>query len=832
MFVARLPVRYNLSMLCAAPGKSLGAVDWEAMLVDARVLEVLEFDKVLDLLEHRCTYSVAAELALFLEPSDHAPTVRRALKLTDEARALLTAVPDFSVRGARDIRETIRGARVGVLLNPNQLMEVQDTLGAARNLRAAFRRLPDGPGRYPGLDDVLVMVEEFPALEGDIARAIGPRGEILDTASPELGRIRSAVRTAHNRLLDRLNSLLTSQKYGNVIREAIITMRDGRYVIPVRADARSSVGGIVHDSSASGVTVFVEPIETVELNNSWRQLQRDEEHEIERVLRRLSEGVATNADPLSRTVDGLAQFDFQLAKARFSADLDATSPLVADEEAPCRIVLNRARHPLLNGPVVPIDIALGEDYRVLVITGPNTGGKTVALKTVGLLTLMAQAGMHIPADEHSVISVFSRVFADIGDEQSIEQNLSTFSSHLKNIIAMFANVTPDSLVLLDEMGAGTDPTEGAALARSIVATLLDRGALTIATTHYSELKSFAYTTAGVENASVEFNVETLSPTFRLLIGVPGRSNALAIAARLGLQSEIVGLARSYLTPQEVQVDELLGQIKTERDNAAAAREEAVVARREAEQIRREAQQQLSAAERERGAAREGALSELEGELSGVRDELKRLAKDREQVAVTREWLRQAETRATELGQAVREVRAARPTSRVAVPPTAGVRPGDRVLVASLGQQGDVISVLDGSEAEVQVGTFRLRRPLADLTRMSRNQVRASERDSRGQPLRRAPAVTISTVRGNEAMPLEIDVRGMRAVEAEEALERYLNDAYLASLPFVRIIHGKGTGALRQSIRQYLGQHPLVAGFEGSKDNMGGEGVTVARLRQD
>ncbi|HEY8599054.1 MAG TPA: Smr/MutS family protein, partial [Thermomicrobiales bacterium] len=337
---------------------------------------------------------------------------------------------------------------------------------------------------------------------------------------------------------------------------------------------------------------------------------------------------------------------------------------------------------------------------------------------------------------------------------------------------------------------------------------------------------------GVENASVEFNVETLSPTFRLLIGVPGRSNALAIAARLGLQGEIVGLARSYLTPQEVQVDELLGQIKTERDNAATAREEAIAARREAEQIRREAQQQLAAAERERAAAREGAISELEGELSGVRDELKRLAKDREQVAVTREWLRQAETRATELGQSVREVRAARPTPRVTVPPAAGVRPGDRVLVASLGQQGDVISVLDGDEAEVQVGTFRLRRPLADLTRMSRNQVRASERGTGGSPARRAPAVTISTVRGNEAMPLEIDVRGMRAVEAEESLERYLNDAYLASLPFVRIIHGKGTGALRQSIRQYLGQHPLVAGFEGSKDTMGGEGVTVARLRQD
>jgi len=799
--------------------------------VDARVLAILEFDKVLDLLEDRCTYSVASELALDLAPSDHAPTARRALALTDEAKTLLGSVPDFSVRGARDIRELVRGAQIGILLNASQLLEIQDTLGAARNLRRAFRRLPNPEGRYPGLSDVIVAVEEFPGLEADIGRTVGGRGEILDTASPELGRIRNALRTAHNRLLDRLNGLLTSQKYGNAIREPIITMRDGRYVIPVRADARGAVGGIVHDSSSSGVTVFIEPLETVELNNAWRQLQRDEEHEIERILRQLSDVVALNADPLQRTVGGLAEFDFQLAKARFSFDLDANSPTIADEDAPCRIVLQHARHPLLTGNVVPIDIALGEDYRVLMITGPNTGGKTVALKTVGLLTLMAQAGLHIPADRTSVVSVFSQIFADIGDEQSIEQSLSTFSSHMKNVIDMFARVTPDSLVLLDEMGAGTDPTEGAALARAIVATLLDRGPLTVATTHYSELKSFAYTTPGVENASVEFNVETLSPTYRLLIGVPGRSNALAIAERLGLPGGIVGRARSYLTPQEVQVDELLGQIKDERDAAEAARATAVAEQQEAEQVRRAAQETLREAERARITARDAALSELEGELTGIREELRRLGRDREQVAVTREWLRQAETRATELGQSVRQVRAAQPTLRPTNPVPVAIRPGDRVMVASLGQQGDVIGLSDGDEAEVQVGTFRLRRPLSDLTRMSHNQVRATERESRMNAPRRAPAAAIVPARG-ETVPLDIDVRGMRAMEAEETLEPYLNDAYLASLPFVRIIHGKGTGALRQAIRQFLNQHPLVAGTEGERDQQGGEGVTIARLRQD
>ena len=800
--------------------------------MDDRVLAVLEFDKVLDLLEQRCTFSVASELALDLIPSDHAPTVRRLLQLTAEARTLLLALPEFSVRGARDIRASIQGATVGVLLTPQQLMEVQDTLGGGRNLRRAFGRIPDHEARYPGLADILVMIEEFPALEADITRTVGPRGDILDTASPDLGRIRSQIKVAHNRLLDRVNGLLTSGKYGSAIREALVTMREGRYVIPVRADARATVGGIVHDTSASGQTVFVEPLETVELNNTWRQLQRDELHEIDRILRRLSDQIAQQSDPLLRTVQGLAEFDFQLAKARFSFDLDATIPTIHDGKTAQRIILTRARHPLLTGEVVPIDIALGEDYRILVITGPNTGGKTVALKTVGLLTLMAQAGLAIPADDTSVLSVFEQIFADIGDEQSIAQSLSTFSSHLRNVIHMFDRVTPDSLVLLDEMGAGTDPTEGAALARAIVETLLERGALTVATTHYSELKTFAYSTPGVENASVEFDVETLSPTYRLLIGVPGRSNALAIAARLGLSPAIVGLARSYVSTQDLQVDELLGQIQAERDAAEELRRAAATERREAERIRREAEQQLGEAERTRALAREAALGELEAELSEVRGELKRLAKDREQVAVTREWLRQAESRAAELGLSVRQVRAARPAPPSAVPVGGRIGPGDRVLIASLGQQGDVIALTRVDEADVQVGTFRLRRPLADLTRLSRNQVRSMELQDRGGQASRSNAIQVVTARGTEAVPLDIDMRGMRALEAEEALERYLNDAYLASLPFVRIIHGKGTGALRQSIREFLGRHPLVAGFEGSKDTHGGEGVTIARLRQE
>lgn len=799
--------------------------------MEARALAVLEFEKVLALLERRCTFAVATELARALRPSTHPATVRQALALTDEAHALLGSVPDFTVRGARDIRTLARQARVGMLLTPSQLLEVRDTLGAATNLRRAFTRLPEAETRYPGLADLLVAVLEFPELDADIARAIGPRGEVLDSASPELGRIRQAIRVAHDRLLGRLNALLISTKYASLLREPLITMREGRYVIPIRADARGAAGGVVHDSSASGLTVFVEPLETVELNNKWRQLQLDEEHEIERILRRLSEGVARHAEELARTVDGLAEFDFQLAKARLSYDLEATSPILWEgqraEESPHghptkRVALRRARHPLLRGAVVPIDVTLGDDFRVLVITGPNTGGKTVALKTVGLLVLLAQAGLHIPADEGSVVSVFERVFADIGDEQSIEQSLSTFSSHLTNIIAMLDQVDRESLVLLDELGAGTDPTEGAALARAIVEALLERGALAIATTHYAELKSFAYVTPGVENASVEFDVETLSPTYRLLTGIPGRSNALAIAARLGLPETILARARSYLSPEEVRVDELLGQIQAEREAAAVERARAADEHAAAARLRREASDRLAEAERHRAQAREEALAEMETELGEVRDQLRRLRKDRAQVAVTREWLRQAEQRASEVDQQVRQVRAARPPRPAPQPADGAIRRGDRVLIASLGQQGDVLT-LEGDEADVQIGTFRLRRPLADLTRLSRAQARAAE------PRQREPAVTVNTAAS--ATPLEIDLRGLRAVETEEALDRYLNDAYLASLPFVRIIHGKGTGALRQTVRDFLREHPLVAGFEGAADRQGGEGVTIAKLRQ-
>ncbi|GIW04206.1 MAG: hypothetical protein KatS3mg059_0826 [Thermomicrobiales bacterium] len=470
-------------------------------------------------------------------------------------------------------------AEKGGRLQPLELLHVGSTVAAARVLRQAMFRLPEADQHYPLLLEFAEHLAVLPDLEAAIERSIGPRGEVLDTASDALARIRREVRVAQARLMDRLTSMVSGGRYASVLQDAIITTRDGRYVIPVKAEARAQVPGVVHDTSASGQTLFIEPLEVVELNNRWREAQLEEQREIERILDDLTARVGRHAHELRMSVEAIAAIDLAMAKARLAFSMHATRPVVwrGRSEHPHghpthRIVLKRARHPLLDpATVVPIDVHLGETFRALVITGPNTGGKTVALKTVGLLSMMAQTGFYIPAGEGSVVSVFSAVFVDIGDEQSIAQNLSTFSSHMRNVIFMLRQVKPDSLVLLDELGAGTDPQEGSALARALLMRLLELGPLVIATTHYSEVKAFAYQTPGVENASVEFDLATLAPTYRLTIGVPGQSNALAIAQRLGMPREVLDRAASLLHPDAIRVEELLEDIRAPEGRGRSSR---------------------------------------------------------------------------------------------------------------------------------------------------------------------------------------------------------------------------------------------------------------------
>lgn len=812
------------------------------------ILQALEFDRVLLDLQRHCQFSVAAERVLRLGPTADASQVQYLLDVTAEAVGLLEVQHTFSVGGVRDIRVALERASLGGVLQPHDLLQVLDTVSNARNLRRAFLRMERADDRFPHLAEFIDTIVEFPVLEAEIGRAIGERGDVLDSASEALGTIRRDLRRSHARVVERMNRYITNSTHTAALQDLLITTRDGRYVVPVRADRRSQLPGVVHDTSASGQTLFVEPMDVVELNNRWKELQAAERHEIERILAALSHIVGDAAERLNISIDAVSAIDIALAKARYAAALRATRPTITERSQPGgrQVILHRARHPLLDPLiVVPIDMHLDNEQRVLVITGPNTGGKTVSLKTTGLLMLMAQCGLYIPADEGSSTCVVDGVFADIGDEQSIEQNLSTFSSHMVRVISTLRGATEDSLVLLDELGAGTDPQEGAALARALVSTLLERGCFAIATTHYSELKSFAWATPGVQNASVEFNIETLSPTYRLMIGVPGQSNALAIAERLGMPTDVITLARGWLDPELERVDVLLDQIRSLRDEAEQAARDARAQVAAAAQEQAKARAERIEAEVSRVQARTEALEEIEAELAQARQTVRRIrdtpTQRRQMHPPTPPTSRAstgtgtgtpvangadaAEVSPTEarhnLDQAAAAIRrAARRRSRPPVMDT--LRVGDTVELRALGGEGEVLGFSDdGTQADIQMGAFKVRQPLATLRRLSKAQAMQQS------PRRSTPTIPPPS----RHVDMELHLRGQRAAGIDELLDEYLNDAYLSRLPYVRIVHGKGTGVLREVVHQIVGKHPLVDRWETPPAYEGGDGVTIAYLRE-
>jgi DNA mismatch repair protein MutS2 len=829
-----------------------------SVAIALQTLETLEFPKVRSQLARYTAFSASRELALNLTPSVNPCEVHRRLRLTDEARRLLDEMPDVSIGGARDVRPAVGLARRGGVCDPAALLEIAATLASARRLRTTLLKLD--AASFPLLRETAVDLPLLPEVEDAVARAIGEDGQVLDSASPKLARLRSEVRTAFNRLQEKLHNLIMT--HGDALQEPIITVRNGRYVVPVKATHRRAIRGLVHDQSASGATLYIEPLTIVELNNAWRELQLAEQAEVERILAELSALVGNHADAITAGVEALATLDLAFAMARYAVAMRCVMPEIVDPplspDEPL-LLLTAARHPLLDPQkVVPIDMRLGGRFRLLLITGPNTGGKTVALKTTGLLALMAQAGMHIPASQPSRLPVFAQIFADIGDEQSIEQSLSTFSSHMTNIIRILRALEdvpnaapaetsvsgstqtmppdtqrtgrPPALVLLDELGAGTDPVEGAALARAIIERLLELGVLGVATTHYAELKAFAYATPGVENASVEFDVETLAPTYKLTIGLPGRSNALAIAARLGLAPDLVERARATMARENVQVEDLLAGIHRERDAAAAELRRAMEVRADAEKYRERLAAELRAFEEQRDDAWQAAREEIEAELRQVRGELRRLRDEFRSVSVSRQWLEEAERRLQEVRASLPDVPPGRPAGRPA-PPAEQVprplQPGDVVRVRSVGLTGEILSINEEEQtAEVQVGGFRMQADLAELTREKR-----AAGNGGGQPARPAYESRGTSLPAPRDVSLELDMRGWRAADVGERLDRYLNDAYLAGLPWVRIIHGKGTGALRQAVRDTLKDHKLVASFSSASAIEGGEGVTIVRLQE-
>ena len=807
--------------------------------MDSKTLSVLEYPKILARLADFCDFSGSADLAKILMPTPDFSEASARLAETSEARKLLETT-DLSIGGAHDIREQVDLAAHGGILDPKELLDVQATIISMRALRRFFEKHSEAT---PHLAEMSLRLPAPTGLIEAIARCITDSAEVADNASPKLYDLRRQVRINHDRLMTRLQRYLTDASTASKLQDNVITQRDGRYVIPLRAEFKGQVKAIVHDQSSTGATLFVEPLAVVELNNALREAQIAERDEVRRVLAELSDLVGGMAREIVTGVAALAELDLAFAKAKYAETIHASEPLLHKLDNRRRtagdnklsgvslemsIRLLEARHPLLDPEtVVPTNIDPLPGTFAVVITGPNTGGKTVTLKTVGLLAVMAQSGLHIPAQSGSEMPCFTAIYADIGDEQSIEQSLSTFSGHITNIVHILKKADNRSLVILDELGAGTDPQEGAALARAILANLLGSGITTFVATHYPELKTFAHTTPGVVNASLEFNVQTLRPTYKLTLGLPGRSNALAIAQRLGLPQEIIEAARSEINPEDLRADKLIGDIHRQRKIAFKESEKAERARSEARRLERDLAERLEKIGEERQQVLEQARAEGELEVELLKAQLKMLKDELKKAHQPLEALQAIEEKIEVVEEQVQKPVKRKPQDGK---PRGSLKPGDKVTLRSLGTEG-VISSIDGEEAEVQAGTLRMRVQLDELKRKSEEEPSAVSDQPSARKRQPGPQSVVERQSSILAASpgMELDLRGQRAEDALDMLDRYLEKAYMAGLPFVRIIHGKGTGKLRQEVRAVLRTHPQVSSFEEGGPKEGGEGVTVAKL---
>ncbi|MCB9078743.1 MAG: endonuclease MutS2 [Anaerolineaceae bacterium] len=802
-------------------------------------LNILEFPKILERLAKYAAFSASKELALNLKPSPYFSEVQGWQIETREASHLLTVKVNLGVGGARDVRPYVDRTHRGFVLPPPELLEVRQTLIAARELYRNIIRLADA---YPRLADIAQRIEECPGVVNAISQAIEDSGEVKSSASANLARIRREMDIAHNRLTERLNRIITSSQLKIYLQDTIVTQRGGRYVVPVKAEFKGRIQGVIQDQSASGATIFVEPLAVVELNNKWRQLQLQEEEEIQRILAELSALISSHGDLINHTVEALAELDLAFAKAKYAWAIEATEPNLIDfngrqtlpDENRRRsnrpaIELMAARHPLLDPEtVVPLDLPLPDEARMVVITGPNTGGKTVSLKTIGLLAAMAQAGLWIPATEGSRLPIFNNVLADIGDEQSIEQSLSTFSGHMTNIVRILTVCDEQSLVIFDELGAGTDPEEGSALARAIMLELLERGTTTFVATHYSELKAYAHATSGVINASMAFDAETLTPTYRLQIGIPGESNAFTIARRLGLPDRVIDQARNLMSEGAQQLEAMLGEIKTQAEAAQAKRLEAETELEQAQALVEERRQQLTAVQAERRDILNSARADARREIKAARERIRVLEAEAQADLERRQAAAQAAAAETvetvneqleTLESSLAPLKALpKPEPNDKSQPDADqngpIRVGDQVFINQYQTLGEVVAIA-GPDAEVQLGHFRATVPLKTL------ELKGRKKRSSPPPSVKTPVV--------ESPGMELDLRGHIADEALLRLDHYLDQAFLAQLPWVRIIHGRGSGVLRQTVRQALSRHPMISTYRAGREGEGGDGVTIAKL---
>jgi DNA mismatch repair protein MutS2 len=753
--------------------------------------------------------------------------VAQGLEETSQTRAFISGHPGAGIGGSKDIEPWIERAARGGRLDPNQFLDIAATLDAAARLSDAL-----STERRPLLRDLAREIHALPSLRNVLERSFDPTGELLDTASPRLGGLRRAVRIAYERLRSRLDQFIHSGELAGSLQEPIITLRGGRYVIPIRADSKGRVKGIVHDASGSGQTLFVEPLVAVELGNAWREAQLAEHAEIERILDELSMQVAGQTGPLRETLHALARFDFWSAKAHLAEEMDAIPAEIAGRS---EIVLLGARHPGLSGHVVPVDIRLGGDYTALLITGPNTGGKTVALRTMGLLGLMHQSGLHVPADTGTRLPVLDDIYADIGDEQSVAQSLSTFSGHMRSIVRIVEAAGPNKLILLDELGAGTDPTEGSALAQALLDYFIRSGALVAATTHYAELKLYAHTTPQARNASVEFDVETLRPTYKLTIGLPGQSQAFAIAERLGLPGPIVSDARSRLTDEQQAFEETLASIKATQLETTEALAAARVAEERARAALVAADEERRRARRERDESVKTARDEAERMVDEVRAEVRGIRHKLERETVTQRSLDEDLARANAYVERLpaAEPEPVRPTSSAGA---VAWRIGMRARTRTAGAEGRIAALdKNGRRATLEAGGMRITVAVEDLEPAvgGDDAARPAAGSRFGAPAPDSAALSGSASRLQferaRTVASSLDLRGAKVQEALEVLDRYLDDASLAGLDQVTVIHGLGTGALRDAAREHAGAHPLVKSWRPGARGEGGDGATIVTL---
>lgn len=791
--------------------------------MNEKALKTLEYNKIIDKLAGYAASQMGKEAVYALRPSIDIKEIEGWQSETTEAVSMVMKKGSLSLGALRDIRPYIKRVGVGGVLSIGELLHTGEFLYVCRRAKSYAKSESKN-------DDFVVLEPQFNSitlldnLENDINRCIISDQEIADGASSALRDIRRNIKQANDRIKEQLNSIIHSQSYKTMLQEAVITMRNGRYCVPVKQEFKNSLTGMIHDQSATGATVFIEPISVVQLNNKIKDLHAQEKIEIDRILAKLSNTVYENSDVLLANVEVLAHLDFVFAKAELSISMQGTEPKFNNKGY---LNIKKARHPLLDPKtVVATNIYLGKDFTTLLITGPNTGGKTVSLKTIGLFTLMGQAGLHIAAFDNSELSVFEEVFADIGDEQSIEQSLSTFSSHMSNIVRILDNVTNNSLVLIDELGAGTDPTEGAALAIAIIKYLHDFGARTAVTTHYSELKLFALTAEGVENASCEFDVETLRPTYRLLIGVPGKSNAFAISKRLGLPDYIIGEAKDILSHEDVRFEDVITDLEISKKNLVIEQEKAEQFRKEAQRLKKDAENQKRKLQEQKDKMLREANEQARMLISDAKDEADKIIKDMKKLQIENDSYQELMAKRAELKEKLsgaeeklNKLANKKPEHKV---PKKLIK-GDKVHIHSMNQSGYVITPPDSNgNVTVQAGIMKVKINIKDLS------IDESQ-DNTKKTVAKKLASSYSNRKSRLISP-ELDLRGLMVSEAIEKTDKYLDDAYLAGLSPVTIIHGKGTGALRSAIQDYLRGHSHVKSYRLGQYGEGEAGVTVVELK--